>query len=72
MTDNGSNKQVHKGMGAMKTGGSSGVWFLGFVGALIYYLHVHSGSFGLVIAALFKAVLWPAFLVYHLLQFLGM
>lgn len=44
-----------------------GGWFLGFLGALIYYLHTHSGNLWLVIIAVGKALVWPAFLVYHLL-----
>jgi hypothetical protein len=53
-----------------KKGGSNGIWFLGFIGALVYYLHVHSGTFWLVILAILKAIVWPAFLVYHVLLFL--
>jgi hypothetical protein len=49
-------------------GGASGIWLLGFIGALVYYLHYHSGSFGLVLIAIFKALVWPAYLVYYLLQ----
>lgn len=49
-------------------GGAGGVWFLGFIGALVYYLHTHSGTFWLVLVALMKAVFWPAFVVYHLLS----
>ena len=48
-------------------GGVGGLWFLGFLGALVYYLHTHSGSVWLVAVAVGKAVVWPAFLVYHLL-----
>jgi hypothetical protein len=47
--------------------GAGGLWFLGFVGALVYYLHFHSGTFWLVVLAFFKAVVWPAFVVYHVL-----
>lgn len=50
------------------SGGAGGIWFLGFLGALVYYLHTHSGTVWLVLIALLKAVFWPAFLVYHLLQ----
>jgi hypothetical protein len=55
---------------AAKAGRAGGIWFLGFIGALVYYLHVHSGTFWLVIVAFLKAIVWPAFLVYHLLLFL--
>ena len=51
-------------------GGAGGVWFLGFVGMLVYQLHFHSGSFTLVIIAIFKAVFWLAYLVYYLLQYM--
>ncbi len=48
--------------------GAGGIWFLGFIGALVYYLHVHSGTFWLVVLAFLKAIVWPAFVVYQILQ----
>jgi len=48
--------------------GAGLVWFLGFIGALVYYLHFHSGTFWLVVLAFLKAFVWPAFVVYHVLQ----
>jgi hypothetical protein len=39
----------------------------GFLGALAYYLQTHSGTLWLVLLAIMKAVVWPAFLVYHVL-----
>ncbi len=48
--------------------GASGIWFLGFIGALCYYLHTHSGTFWLVVLAFMKAIVWPAFVVFHILQ----
>lgn len=66
-------KRAYKNKKAMKTGGaSSGIWFMGFIGALVYYIHVHSGTLWLVILAFIKAIVWPGILVYHLLQFLGL
>lgn len=55
-----------------RTGGTGSIWFLGFVGALVYNIHYHSGTFWLVLIAIFKAVFWPAYLVYNLFKFLGM
>jgi hypothetical protein len=49
-------------------GGAGGIWLLGFIGALVYYVHTHSGTFWLVLVAIMKAVVWPAFLIYHLLM----
>jgi len=60
-------KQFKKGK-TVKKGGAGGLWFLGFIGALVYYLHFHSGTFWLVILAFLKALTWPAFLIYYLLR----
>lgn len=51
-------------------GGTGGLWFLGFIGTLVYFLHYHSGTLALVIVAIIKAIFWPAFLVYYVLQFM--
>ena len=56
----------HHGMSA----GGGGLWFGGFIGALVYYWGSIE-SFSTFIIAVFKAVLWPAYLVYELLRFLG-
>ncbi len=53
--------------GGWGPGGAGGGWFLGFIGALVYYLHTHSGTFWLVLVAIVKAIFWPGFLVFHLL-----
>ncbi len=53
---------------AVRNSGASGIWFLGFIGALVYYIHFHSGTFWLIVLALLKALVWPAFVVYHVLQ----
>lgn len=52
---------------AVRTGG---LWFLGFIGTLVYFLHFHSGTFWLVVIAVFKAIFWPAYLVYYALHFM--
>lgn len=49
-------------------GGAGGIGFLGLIGALSYYLHAHSGTFWLVLVAFMKAVVWPAFVGYHVLS----
>ena len=60
------------GIKVVKTGGTGSIWFLGFVGALVYYLHFHSGTFWLVLVAIFKAMFWPAYMVFYLFKSLGM
>lgn len=47
------------------------VYGLGFIGAAIYYIST-SNSFWMGVLGILKAIVWPAFLVYDLLKFLGM
>ena len=47
-----------------KTGG--GIYFLGFLGAAIYYTQQANGFWQGVLGIL-KAIVWPAFVVYKLL-----
>lgn len=47
-------------------GGWGGAYFLGFIGAAIYYLQQSTG-FWVGVLGVLKALVWPAFLVYKLL-----
>lgn len=49
-------------------GVSSGIYGLGFIGAAVYYIQ-QATSFG---DGVLKALVWPAFLVHKLLEFLKM
>ena len=50
-----------------RTSSSPGfVWFLGFIGALIYYIQ-QADNFGDGVIGFFKAIVWPAILVYKLM-----
>ncbi len=51
-----------------KSGGA--VYGLGFIGAAIYYIS-HAPSFWMGVLGILKAIVWPAFLVYQFLKFLG-
>lgn len=51
--------------------GLGGLWFIGFIGTLIYFIQYHSGTFGLVLLAIIKAIFWPGFLIYYLFKFMG-
>ena len=56
----------------MKNNGvSSGVYGLAFIGALVYYFQ-HAATFGAGVLGFFKALIWPALLIYKLLEFLKM
>jgi len=54
----------HCGGYGYKSGG--GVYCLGFIGAVIYYIQTATGFWNGVLGVL-KALVWPAFLVYKLL-----
>jgi len=58
-----------KGVNCGAAGG--GVYGLAFIGALVYFIQ-HADSFGAGVLGFFKALLWPAFLIYKLLEFLKM
>ena len=51
-----------------KCGG--GIYGLGFVGAAIYYVS-SATTFWLGVLGFLKAILWPAFMVYEILKYLG-
>lgn len=56
----------------MKCGGmGGGAYGLAFLGALVYYLQ-HAETFWLGVLGVLKAIIWPAMLVYKLLEFLKM
>lgn len=46
-----------------------GIYFFGFIGAVVYYIQ-NATSFWMGVLGILKAIVWPAFLVYELLKFL--
>jgi hypothetical protein len=57
--------------GKKMTEQSSAIYGLAFIGALIYYI-VHATSFWMGVLGMLKAIVWPAMLVYKMLEFLKM
>ncbi|MDD4775203.1 MAG: hypothetical protein PHG75_01730 [Syntrophomonas sp.] len=53
------------------TGASEGIYGLGFIGALVYYILQANTWLGWLVGFL-KALVWPAFLVYDLMKYLQM
>ena len=47
------------------------IYGLGFIGAAIYYISTATG-FWMGVLGVLKAMVWPAFLVFEILKFLGM
>lgn len=54
----------------MNKHGGEAVYGLGMIGALVYYI-TQATSFGMGVLGVLKALVWPAFMVYQLLTFLG-
>ena len=46
-------------------------YFLGFIGALVYYISTATG-FWVGVLGFLKAIVWPGFVVFELMKFLGM
>jgi hypothetical protein len=63
----GNDRQYRANRGA---GGGSAIYGLGLIGALVYYIQQADGFWSGVLGVL-KALVWPVFLVYHLLKSLG-
>ncbi|HII71217.1 TPA: hypothetical protein HA265_00500 [Candidatus Woesearchaeota archaeon] len=58
-----------KAKGSCGCGGAG--YFLGFLGAAVYFISNSTGFWNGVLGFL-KAIVWPAFLVYGLLKYLGL
>jgi len=71
-TDTISSKQDRQRKKVIYKGASSApIYGLGFIGALVYYIG-HAATFWLGVLGFFKAIFWPAMLVYEALKYLGM
>lgn len=61
-------KQMNCCIKSSNCGGA--IYGLGFIGAAVYYISIATGFWNGVLGFL-KALVWPAFLVYKLFDFLG-
>lgn len=56
----------------MKNNSASGaVYGLGFIGAVIYFIQ-HASTFWIGVLGILKAIIWPALLIYKVLELLKM
>ncbi len=57
-----------KGMSGSKShhGSAGALYFVGFIGSIIYWWQA-ANNFGAVVTGLLKSMVWPAYVVYHLL-----
>lgn len=47
------------------------IFFLSYIGAAIYFIEKSGGGFWEVILGLLQAIVWPVYVVYHVLGLLG-
>lgn len=47
------------------------IFFLAYIGAAIYFVEKASTGFFDVVLALLQAIVWPVYVVYHVLQAIG-
>lgn len=47
---------------------SNGFYFLGFIGAAVYFMQ-QAGTFWAGVLGFLKAMVWPAFLIYRILMY---
>jgi hypothetical protein len=62
-------KKIKKSIGSKKNvtvQTSNGLYFMGFIGAAIYYISTAT-DFWIGVVGVLKAIVWPAFLVYEAL-----
>lgn len=64
MNENKKNNRWQGGSSAASPGGFNAL--VAFIGAAVYFINQASG-FGEVVVAFLKAIIWPGYLVYHLL-----
>jgi hypothetical protein len=70
--DTNATSQEHQRRKVKYVGGASApVYGIGLIGALVYYIQ-HATTFLADVLGFFKAIVWPAMLVYKLLEFLKM
>lgn len=55
----------------VKDGSWGAFHFLAFIGAAVYFISTSGGGFWEVILGFLKAIVWPAFAIYHMLLALG-
>lgn len=48
-------------------GTSGALYFVGFIGSCVYWIQAASG-FGAIVTAILKSMVWPAYIVYKLLE----
>lgn len=59
--------KTKKMSGASKSGGGGLIYFVGFIGSMVYWMQAAT-DFGAVVTGILKSLVWPAYVVYKLLE----
>jgi hypothetical protein len=59
------------GRGIVRNGPWGFIFVLAYVGAAIYFVSASDGSFWGVILGLLQAIIWPVYVVFHVLKSIG-
>ena len=70
-SDDRSTTQECKGRGMRDTGFLGGIYGMAFIGAAVYFIG-HAATFWGGVIGFFKAVFWPAVVLYKVLELMGM
>jgi len=62
-------KKINCNIKSSNCGGA--IYGLGFIGSVVYYISTATG-FWVGVLGVLKALVWPAFLIYESMKFLGM
>lgn len=60
-------KGKNKNSNASTHGTSGALYFVGFIGSMVYWMQAATG-FGAVVTGFLKSLVWPAYVVYNLLE----
>jgi hypothetical protein len=62
---------AREGRSIVRDGPWGFIFVLAYVGAAIYFVSASDGSFWGVVLGLLRAIVWPAYVVFHVLQMIG-
>jgi len=70
--ENGTSEKPRNNKKSVNTcGASGGVYGMAFIGAAVYFIQ-HATTFWMGVLGILKAIIWPAILVYKLLEYFKM
>lgn len=61
---------VHKSVNVIEQGPWGFFFFLAYIGAAIYFISHSDGAFWHVVLGLLQAIVWPVYVVFHVLELL--